>query len=1145
MSLNVIRLGLTDCASDEYIKKISNMDSRKKVVLVVPDQYSFDAEKLFCKHFGGTGLNGRHVMTFHQMSRQLLNIDKKRYLLPSGKKMLLKFSINSAVDEKSMFFTSSRSNGFLETLENLLSEFKRYSVLPKMLFDAVKNEENKVLKDKIETLASVYEEYEKRLKTGGFLDSEDDLVRVSDAILNDGFFNDSYVVFDSFTDFSPKHFKIIESILKSGADVDIFINASKEPVIGDGSLWEFPEKTVKKLAELSKKVNVSYKETLGECKRKMSPAILSYAENFENTDYKFNESADEIRVFQAKEKYGEIEHTALLISDLVREYGYKYSDIAVVCSDIEEYLSFIEPKFLEYHIPYFSDHKVLMTEHPVAVLIMSVFDILENNFTKDDCMRYIRTGFVIPDSDADMLENHILKRGIRGNMWQNSEYFLNESKKVFDDITGTDLKNISNTYMEELRLKIVTPLINLKEKTKGRKTIREMCVSLFEFINETELYEKTQAKIKKLSQEGFQSDALRYERVWNFMVEIIEQAVITSGDEKVLRKEFCELILASMSGCEMDIIPTLADGVLVMGTDAGVPSGVKALFVLGANQNEFPKLSREEGILSDAERELLSIKDIELAPSVKEKSLQTEFKTVRLLTSASDILNISFPTSDINGETKEPSQIIFDLLDMFPKLRKSNDFVEDKDFLYISSPEATIHKLLLKMADTDGINTLWEKVKNWYMRREEFSDKLKLIDTVLEFKQYSASLRGENARLLYEDYDNYSISRIERYFECPFKYFLENGLKLKEREEWEISPADTGSLLHWAAAEYCKRVDNDAKSPDDKKNNWDKLTDDDSKKIIDDILEGAENQLGILEYDREKTQNVLIKIKDALIKSVPIINLSMKNGKYVGAAYEVEFSGRELKNALGTVKIKGIIDRVDIYEDFDEGKAYIRVIDYKSGSKSFSLERVLNRVDLQLMVYAIAASSMYKSGEFDGFSGELTPEVKGVFYDKLKNTLVECDFKDTDSIENLKIMEAKLDGVLFTRELGEKSKTYLDAKDAEDMDYEIKETGASRFLKIVKKEKGEGLNKRSSSAESDELRDAVLKHVKDGLIDADCSIKSGDIEVSPYKASSAKESACRYCPYASVCAFDREKSPCRKRERTKKEITDEILGKKV
>ena len=197
---------------------------------------------------------------------------------------------------------------------------------------------------------------------------------------------------------------------------------------------------------------------------------------------------------------------------------------------------------------------------------------------------------------------------------------------------------------------------------------------------------------------------------------------------------------------------------------------------------------------------------------------------------------------------------------------------------------------------------------------------------------------------------------------------------------------------------------------------------------------------------------------------------------------------------------------------------------------------------MQLMVYSIAAIEMYKSGEFEGFSGELEPEVKGVFYDKLRNDFVECDFGAASDVSELLIEKLRLDGVVFSREGYEKTTKYLDSSDAENMDYEISAYGASKFLKIVKKAKSAGLDRRRSSAESDELRDAILKYVKDGLIEADINIKSGDVEVSPYKYKSQSGSACEYCPYGQICALDREKGPCRKRERSKKEITDEILG---
>ncbi len=1137
--LNIIRCSLNSDESLEYIEKMRNFPHDKKVVLIVPDQYSFMAEKKMSKEFGGTGLNNKFVYTFRQMKRTFLNLGDKRYLGVSGKNMLLKSIANRVIDEDSIFYASKRGAGFSENLNSLISEFKRYCVSPEMLLKEAERTENKILKNKLITIASIYSEFEKVLKDGDFLDSEDDFSRLSVELSNNGYFNDAYVVVDKFTDFSPQHMGVLSAILRSGADVNIYLPAKIDGAVFEGSLYEYPEKTVSAFKRLCGKEGFLLEISQAEVKREMKNAIFAYSENFENSSFKYEAQAHEIKLFQAKEPYSEVEEAALKISDLVREEGFKFSDIALVCGELDAYISFIEPVFREYGIPYFGDYKVSMTEHPIAVFLSSLFDMLENNsFSREACMRYLRAGFAVSDREADLIENHILKCGIKGSMWKNPKYWEVKERKVFDSITN-DTKAVTDTRLEELRRKAISPVLEFCDATKGRKTVRQMCEALFDFTENAGLFDKISKMTDKLNEEGNENEALRFEQVWNFIVEITDQAVTAVGDEKISREEFSELLFSGMASCEISIIPSVADGVLISDVARGVNDDVRALFVLGATKNALPRLDNSEGILSDSEREEL---ECEIAPTKKKVSEQSEFKAVELLCAPSDYLYISYPVSDIDGTMFEPSQMINDLEESFLHLDKQSNLIASDELLYISSPEATIHKLLLKLSGEEGENPLWATVRRWYEKNGGFEEKLKLLDKVKEFKKLRAALSAEVAETLYADYTNYSISRIEKYFECPFSYFLDNGLKLKERKAWEIGSTDTGSLIHWAACEYCKAVDADAVKPSEKAEKWKSLTPEMSEDIINKVMEGAEKRLEVGDYDAEKTKNVLHRIKKALQNSVEIINLSMKNGKYVGAAYEVEFSEKEIKNADGSVKIKGVIDRVDIYEDFDSGKAYIRIIDYKSGQKEYSAERVLNRVDLQLTVYALAAMDMYRQKMFPGFSGELEPVIKGVFYDKINKKTVKCDGQSMLETKDKRITESKLDGTVFSAELKQGRGTYFESFDAEAMDYEIAALGESRFIKAKRKAGKSELSKKSSAVESEEVKEIMLKTVRDGLVLADKAIKSGDVEVSPYKKDHDKQSACKYCPYKIICAQDLEKGDYRKREKTKDEIINEFSG---
>ena len=108
----------------------------------------------------------------------------------------------------------------------------------------------------------------------------------------------------------------------------------------------------------------------------------------------YDDKPRNIALFQSRDAYGEIERIACKITDLVRGEGYRYRDIAILCGDEEEYRHLIEAVFGEYEIPYFTDRKIILSDHPIAMQILSLFSLIDEDWSYDAVFRYLRAGFI-------------------------------------------------------------------------------------------------------------------------------------------------------------------------------------------------------------------------------------------------------------------------------------------------------------------------------------------------------------------------------------------------------------------------------------------------------------------------------------------------------------------------------------------------------------------------------------------------------------------------------------------------------------------------------------------------------------------------------------------------------------------------------
>ncbi|MBQ8300385.1 MAG: PD-(D/E)XK nuclease family protein, partial [Clostridia bacterium] len=701
-----------------------------------------------------------------------------------------------------------------------------------------------------------------------------------------------------------------------------------------------------------------------------------------------------------------------------------------------------------------------------------------------------------------------------------------------NDVVGTafgfENELEADEKMENLRREITAPIAKFAHAVKGRKTAQELATALFEYLDDINLYAGLKSEITRFKKEGKVNEAEQFTKIWNLILDVLDQTTTALKYDTLKADEFAEYMAVGLSKCEIRTIPSGIDQVYVGSVERSSHRAVRAMFVVGAKNGTFPTGIKTEGFLSNKDRNTLRDEyDITIAPDTKKKMDEQYFKVYRALCAVSEKLFFSYSVQDEAGRSQSACHMLLDIYRKFPKMRVSDNLLHDpnNDGVYISSPKATIHKMLINLSGRYGgpKNPLWDIVYDWYSKNPDWKKLLSLMDRADYYDRRGVMLDADIANMLYNGRIVYSASRINTFARCPFEYFLKYGLGAKEREEWDVTPANMGTYAHQVINDFCLAVEDGAKTNSEKINAWRSLDDTKRKEILDGIINATcTNLLASQVRDKERTASIFMRMGKTISDSAKLVQKSLSAGDFAENGMEYRFEVDISEN----VAIQGLIDRIDTCET-GGGKSYMRIIDYKTGRTEFDVVNIANGYDMQMVIYALAAAQVMKESGSD-------VDVTGIYYTAVRSKYKDLSSTVTESnIREKNIKGLMLDGVTFASE-EEKER----GKVLYSMDNKFFENQESIFTKIKIDKEGEikGVNN------TDEIN-GLMKHVKDTLLDMDSRARNGEINLNPYNTNN-KGGVCDYCSYSQVCKFDEDKKFYREKTGKADEIweTMEIKG---
>jgi len=1105
------------CIEEIYEK---SFDDKAPLILIVPEQLSFRAEKALIERIGATRINNVHLLSFKRLAFTIFNEVggvTHKYMNDTGKAIIVGRAIDEAKDKLSIFKQATKQKGFIDKIIGVLTEFKRHKITPQTLKDLKENvDESSLLVDKLSDIEAIYSKFQDKLSEGYF-DPEDNLTILKGKIEESRFLKGAEVWIDEFSGFTPQQYDIIGKLLRVCANVNITIPYGGDEVTDkneDTNPFYPIYTTEEKLTKLAQDYGYYPKNNLhlhiGH-RFKESEELSFLEENyFNNRGKALKAPTKNISIFKAQNPYGEVEYVAKEILKLIREKDFRYKDIIVISRDLENYKDIVRVIFEEYEIPFFIDDKEDIASNPLVVYITSLLNIFSKGFRDNSIVNYFKSGFAnLSPSEVDLLENYVLEYGIKTRKkWidDNEEYWRESSK--YENII-------------EIKNKGIEPLIKLEEKLKGKHKVKDICSSIYKFLVDNRVYENVNEYIEKFKRDNNLLLVDEYSSIWNMLIELLDQFVDILGEEVVTIEEFNNILSMGISHNKMGLIPTSMDQVVVGSAERIKAQEVKVAIVVGVNDGVLPRITGDEGLFNDNDRIVFKNNNISVADNSFELAFGEQYLIYNLLSIASNLLYITYPIADLEGKTKRYSMVIPRLKALFPNVLENTDILKDEvgeDEKGIVGKTPTFNNLIKKLheyIEKDEITDLWKEIYRYYYKEPEYREKLLKVISGFTYKNHIEAIGKDKIRQLYGK--SLSVSKIEAYANCSFGYFVKYGLKAKERKIYTFAPLDFGNLIHEGLEKFSKRVEKEKAA-------WGTLDKEFCERVISDVIgELINSEEHRILKSSKRYEYIATRVKRILYRMVLIINEQMERGTFQPLGYEISFGFEKddyyppIPITLSTgevVKLQGKIDRVD--KTSIDGVNYYRVVDYKTGKIDLDINDVYNGLKIQLLTYldailTLEQEKMSKNPVVSEGKGRTMPGA--MVYLSVDDPIMDGSKKLTmENLEEEVLKALKMKGIVIR-----------DLKVIKEMDKTIEKGGTSSIIPVAlnKPKKGSDeaeFSKNNSSVITYEGFNVLRSHMKEKVREICEDMLEGIIEVTPCK--NGKSYYCEFCEFSSICQFD-------------------------
>ncbi len=1075
--------GKTYALYQNILRASESSDGR--LFLLVPEQASLTAQRELTALHPQKCILNCDILSFRRLSFRLMEELGDRLpaiLEDTGKGMLVKRLLLENEKQLTIYAGKERKKGFVGQVRSLFSELSQYCVTPEELAKTKEKVSDPLLSHKLSDVICMYRLFREALENS-YLTEEDLFVAMCPLVQESSLLKGSTLFLDGYTGFTPSQYRLLEQLFLTAKDIYITLTLKPSELLGDGGgapLFTLSKKTLSKLREIAIRCGQQEAEPVFVSHCCCKPGLQHLKEQLFCCPAKPSTKKPEITICSLSNRQEEIRYVVSRIVRLVREQGYRYREIGILCGDVQGYAQDLRQAFQRAKLPCFIDYKENVLGNPCVDLLRSALRILSTDFRSDAVAHYMKnplSGFT--PREASQMENYLLAVGIRGkHAW--SRPFVRIALEWKEELGEVN----------RLREKCMDDLKELLPGFAQGKTVRDGLTALYYFLRDVDAAEKMEALADEMAFASSLRKEKEYRQIYPAIVAMMEQMEELLGKESLPVGEFADILDAGFEETKLGVIPPEPDSISVGDVKRSRLQRVRVLFFLGVNEGMVPGFSHAAGLLTDREREKVKALGLEIAETAKEAVATEEFYLYLAITKPTEHLYLTYRRQGDDGRELRPSYVLQQIRRIFPALLVS--YAEDETLFEKVAPDGGERLLLQAIGQgRKGVRTPeGEALREYFLQKGGtlFGSRM-TIDMLFAAARgpvCAATLLPQTATELYSQTLRGSVSRLECFAQCAYRHFLQYGLELAQRREFKVSAADVGSLFHKALCLFSEELKQSGTS-------WRSLEEGDVQpRVSRAVRKALLAQTTDLFEDSERSRYQLSRMEELLKRTILTVQEQLKEGSFEPESFEKRFTYTDERLSLS-----GVVDRIDVCRK-DEN-VYFKVVDYKSGEQKLDFSAVLDGVSLQLPVYL---SEMRRA-----FPEEAIPAA-GLYYhidDPLVDKLAD-DWKkefrrmlcpDGIVLEDRQALRL-LDGGLVDAQGGYASRY-------QSMVLPVATTKEGEMAKTSKVLSKQGMQTLFSYA------DWLLQQETERIL-------QGEIKPQPYR--SGQKNACTYCPYQSVCGFD-------------------------
>ncbi len=1056
-----------------------------RCICLVPEQFSFETERALLRELGPRDASAVRVYSFSRLAEMVqkeLGGCAGRLMDDATRVLLMSEALTQVGDRLTVYRRRAAGEAQVQSMLRFVQECKQGGITPAAL-EAAAGETEGALQGKLRDLSLVLGAYE-ALGAQAYVDPQDALSSLYERLPESGLVRDTLIFADGFKGFTAEELRVLGGLMSEARELTVTLCADTLQQEAGTELFATPMQTAAQLLRLAqeRQVPAAPVRYLTENHRHRTEG-LRYLESavLRGETAPLEAAAPEVTVTEYSDLYRECVGAAHTLHRLMRE-GFRCRDMAVVVRSPERYRGMLDMVLEQAEIPYYRDAREDIRNDTLTVTLLSALRCLIGNYRAEDVLRLVKTGLLrFSAHTAAQLENYVLLWNVQGAAWKRPWTEHPDGLSVRAD-AATDRRL---AYLNLLRRRIMRPLLQLEQALGAHPTGTVFARALYEYLIRAHVDRMVRFRVLRLEAAGEAALAERADRLWDTVMGLLDRFAAALGPAPGDTAHFTELLAQAAGVTDLGTIPQQLDAVQVGAADRMRFSSPRAVLLLGAEEGVFPAVPSEADLLSDRERQALRALQLPVAEASESRLTEERFFVYAALSAPSERLFVSYSTGGPEGETRTPSVIVQEIRTLLPGHTHGDpdgepEYGEEMFARFSESwrepdvPAVTLRQVLGEHPAYAGRLRRLEQAAVQRERRFETPDA---------------------ARRLFGDFMTLSPTRVEDFYQCRFRYFCRYGMRAMPPKQADLNALEFGKVLHDimqrqlpSYVEEGVRQITRARAEEDAARCI--------RQYVGECMGGLEQKPARFLYLLSRMERFGGQLLWQVVQE-------LRQSRFVPVDYELPLTvggepGSVLAEVLtlpdgGRVCVVGTVDRVDVYRDGDT--SYVRVVDYKTGSKEFRLQEVVEGLNLQMLIYM---GTLWQNG--GPRYGTVTPA--GMLYLPSKLPVVEAEaHADAAELAREQLRCMRMKGLLLD------NPAVLEAMEADV---------AGVF--IPAKQTGKGTLTAQSSVASLRQLGLLKQRTEELLREMASALREGEIAAVPTETGG--RTACQYCDYRAVCGYE-------------------------